>query len=82
MIRNQILALLRRLQGEHGLTYLLITHDLVSVEDFAAEVAVMYRGRIVEQGPAAQVMRDPQDAYVRSLLSARLDYPRLMRNDP
>ena len=71
-VRGQILVLLSRLQRAHGLTYLMITHDLASVEYFADRVAVMHRGRIVEQGRAADVIGHPRDAYTQRLLAARL----------
>jgi ABC-type microcin C transport system duplicated ATPase subunit YejF len=71
-VRAQILLLLARLQKARGLTYLMITHDIASVEYFADEVAVMYRGRIVERGATADVIGSPREAYTQRLLSARL----------
>lgn len=71
-VRAQILVLLTRLQKTFGLTYLMITHDIASVEYFADEVVVMYRGALVERGKTADVIADPRDAYTRKLLSARL----------
>lgn len=71
-VRAQILVLLGRLQRAHGLTYLMITHDITSVEYFADHVAVMYRGTIVEKGTTTQIINDPQEGYTRKLLSARL----------
>lgn len=71
-VRAQILVLLARLQKARGLTYLMITHDIASVEYFADEVVVMYRGRIVERGLTAEVIRNPRQDYTRRLLSARL----------
>ncbi len=71
-VRAQILVLLTRLQKTFGLTYLMITHDIASVEYFADEVVVMYRGTLVERGKTADVIADPRDAYTRKLLSARL----------
>ena len=75
-VQAQILALLRDLQLRLGLSYLFITHDLGVVAELAHEVAVMYRGRIVEQGPTAQVLREPVHAYTRRLLEA---VPKLRR---
>lgn len=69
-VQAQILNLLRRLQEELGLAYLFITHNLGVVEYLADDVAVMYRGRIVEQGPAEAVLTRPQDAYTQTLLAA------------
>lgn len=71
-VRAQILVLLTRLQKTFGLTYLMITHDIASVEYFADEVVVMYRGTLVERGKTADVIADPRDPYTRKLLSARL----------
>lgn len=71
-VRAQILVLLQRLQKAHDLTYLMITHDIASVEFFADEVAVMHHGRIVEQGRTADVIGSPREAYTQALLSARL----------
>ncbi|WP_029075959.1 ATP-binding cassette domain-containing protein [Kaistia adipata] len=71
-VRAQVLVLLAKLQKARGLTYLMITHDLASVEYFADEVLVMYRGSIVERGPTASVLADPQQPYTKRLLSARL----------
>jgi peptide/nickel transport system ATP-binding protein len=69
-VQAQILNLLRALQDRLGLAYLFITHNLAVVEYLAHEVAVMTGGRIVEQGPAAEVLRAPRHAYTRSLLEA------------
>lgn len=71
-VRAQILVLLTRLQKAHGLTYLMITHDIASVEYFADEVVVMYRGALVERGRAADIIANPGAPYTRKLLSARL----------
>ncbi len=69
-IQAQILNLLSDLQDEHDLTYLFITHDLSVVEYLADEVAVMYLGRIVEQGPAESLFDEPLHPYTTALLSA------------
>ena len=71
-VRAQVLVLLAKLQKARGLTYLMITHDLASVEYFADEVLVMYRGSIVERGPTASVLADPQQPYTKRLLAASL----------
>lgn len=71
-VRRSILNLLDTLQQELGLTYLLISHDLHMVSAHADQVAVMYLGRIVEQGPAGRVFEDPQHPYTQALLSATL----------
>jgi peptide/nickel transport system ATP-binding protein len=69
-VQAQILNLLKDLQDKLGLAYLFITHDLSVVEYLAHEVAVMYLGRIVEQGLVNEVMENPLHPYTNALLSA------------
>ena len=69
-IQAQVLDLLARLQRERGMALLLITHDLGVVADRADRVAVMYAGRIVEQGRAAAVLGAPAHPYAAGLLAA------------
>jgi peptide/nickel transport system ATP-binding protein len=69
-VQAQILALLRRLKAEMGLTVLLITHDLGVVAENATRVGVLYAGRLVEEGPVESVFRDPAHPYTRALLRA------------
>ncbi len=71
-IQAQIIQLLRRLRDESGLTYIFIAHDLGVVRDFADRVLVTYQGRVVEEGPTAQVFRHPRNDYTRELLAASL----------
>ncbi|WP_214104240.1 ATP-binding cassette domain-containing protein [Acrocarpospora catenulata] len=66
----QILTLLRRLQGKHGMAYLLISHDLAVVAAAAGRLAVMRDGRIVEYGPTAEVLAAPEAPFTRELLAA------------
>jgi microcin C transport system ATP-binding protein len=69
-IQAQILKLLKSLQARYGMALLFITHDLGIVRKIADQVCVMTQGRIVEQGPVAQVFDDPQHSYTQHLLSA------------
>ncbi|WP_425098697.1 ABC transporter ATP-binding protein [Tropicibacter sp. S64] len=71
-IQAQVITLLDNLQRELGLSYLFIAHDLPLVRDFAHRVVVMQGGRIVEQGPVAQIFDDPQEEYTRNLMAASL----------
>ncbi|MBN9034823.1 MAG: ABC transporter ATP-binding protein [Rhizobiales bacterium] len=69
-VQAQIINLLWELQRDMGLSYLFITHDLMLVENFADRVAMMYQGRIVEEGPAQEIWRNPQHAFTQSLIDA------------
>ncbi len=69
-VQAQILNLLKALQDDLGLAYLFITHNLSVVEYFAHDVAVMYLGRIVEHGEAAELLHNPRHPYTQALLSA------------
>ncbi|WP_159501824.1 ABC transporter ATP-binding protein [Microbacterium sp. 18062] len=70
LVQDQILKLLAELQSELGLTYLFITHDLAVVRVAADTVAVMERGRIVEQGTVDEIFANPAEEYTRRLLDA------------
>jgi peptide/nickel transport system ATP-binding protein len=78
-VRAGVLRLLEELKAS-GLGILMITHDLSTAARFADRIAVMYLGRIVEEGPAGEVVRNPQHPYTKALLSVvpRRD-PRLRR---
>ncbi len=67
-VQAQIIELLKRLQGELGMAILLITHNLGLVTDIGDRVAVMYAGRIVEEGPATEILTRPRHPYTRALL--------------
>jgi peptide/nickel transport system ATP-binding protein len=69
-VQAQILNLLKQLQNTLGLSYLFITHNLSVVSYLADRVAVMYLGRIVEEGPVGEILENPQHPYTRALLSA------------
>ncbi len=69
-IRAGILGLLRQLKRERGLALLLITHDLASARALADRILVLFRGRVVEDGPAADVVAAPVHPYTRALLGA------------
>ena len=69
-IQAQILKLLKSLQARYGMALLFITHDLGIVRKMADRVCVMTQGRIVEQGPVAEVFDNPQHSYTQHLLSA------------
>ena len=70
-VQAQILALLKDLQGKHGMAMLFITHDLGIVRRLADDVAVMQKGKIVEQaGPVSRIFASPQHPYTKMLLAA------------
>ncbi|GAA3579551.1 ABC transporter ATP-binding protein [Nonomuraea rosea] len=69
-VQAQIIRLLGELQREHGTALVLITHDMGVVADIADRVAVMYGGRVVEQGGAAEVYAGPAHPYTEALLGA------------
>jgi oligopeptide/dipeptide ABC transporter ATP-binding protein len=69
-IQAQILNLLSDLQGEFGLTYLFVAHDLNVVHHIADRIAVMYLGNLIEMGSGDQVILEPLHPYTRALLSA------------
>ena len=76
-IRGEILALLRSLVDERGLSIIAVTHDLGLAWNIADRIAVMYLGRIVELGAAEDVLADPQHPYTKALLSVVPEQERL-----
>lgn len=69
-VQAQIINLMKRLQDEYGLSYVFIAHDLSVVKHVSNRVAVMYLGKIVEEGPTKAIFQNPQHPYTRSLLNA------------
>ena len=69
-VQAQVIALLKDLKREFGLSYMFIAHDLGVVRDFADRVLVMYRGKIVEQGDTEQIFDRPQHPYTQELIAA------------
>lgn len=70
-VQKEILELLRRLQQENGMALLFISHDLALVRQLSHRVAVMYQGKIVEEGAAAALFSEPHEAYTRGLMACR-----------
>ena len=70
-VQLQIIELLARLRGEHGLTLILITHNLGVVAELCDRVLVMYLGRIVEEGPVLEIFDRPRHPYTVGLLASR-----------
>ena len=71
-VQARVLALLKQLQAELGLSYVFISHDMAVVEQVSHRIAVMYLGQIVEMGTREQVLGDPRHRYTRRLLEAVL----------
>lgn len=68
-VQTQVLELLQTLQ-QQGISLILISHDLAVVEHLCNQLCVLYRGEVVEYGPTAQVLQQPQHSYTRQLLAA------------
>lgn len=82
-VRAVLLDLMKRLQQEHGLTYLFITHDLATARYICDRIAIMYLGRVVESGTLDEVYGAPQHPYTRALLAAApVPDPRHRRSEP
>ncbi|SDF35213.1 peptide/nickel transport system ATP-binding protein/oligopeptide transport system ATP-binding protein [Lentzea fradiae] len=71
-VRARVLDLLRDLQRERDISYVFISHDLATVGLISDRVAVMYLGKVVEQGPTQEVLTNPRHPYTKALLSATL----------
>jgi len=72
-VQIQILLLIRELQEEYGLSVIFVTHDIGVAAEVADRIAVMYAGRIVEEGKVADIIRDPKHPYTKGLLGARVE---------
>ena len=72
-VQAQIVDLLRKLQRDHNLAYMFISHDLRVVKAMSHDVMVMRNGKVVESGPAAQVFEHPREDYTKALLAAALN---------
>ena len=69
-VQAQVLNLMKDLQTELGLSYLFISHDLAVVQYMADRIGVMYLGRIVEEGPAKEVVKNPKHPYTKALIDS------------
>ena len=69
-VQAQVLNLMQDLQAEFGITYMLISHDLAVVHHLCDDVAVLWQGRIVEQGPPDKLFRSPEHPYTQALVAA------------
>ena len=69
-VQAQVLNLMKDLQAELGLSYLFISHDLAVVQYMADRIGVMYLGRIVEEGPAKEVVENPKHPYTKALIDS------------
>ena len=65
-----MVSLLVKLQEQQKLGYLFITHDLATLHHLAHQVAVLHRGKLVEFGPATEVLKRPKDPYTKQLIGA------------
>ncbi len=81
VIQAQIIELLKELQTRFAVTYLFITHNLRVVRKLCRNIAVMYKGKIIESGPAEEIFRNPLHPYTKALLAAALDYRAVNHDD-
>ncbi|NNF81914.1 MAG: ABC transporter ATP-binding protein [Flavobacteriaceae bacterium] len=70
-VQKEIIALLKDLQAQTGMSIIFITHDLALVSEIADQILVMYQGKIVEQGNARQIFLEPEHAYTKALIGSR-----------
>ncbi|MBT8093089.1 MAG: dipeptide ABC transporter ATP-binding protein [Gammaproteobacteria bacterium] len=69
-VQSQVLNVIARLQREHGISFLFISHDLAVIQHVSDDVGVMYLGRLVEHASSVDLYRDPKHPYTRALMSA------------
>lgn len=81
-VQKMILELLLRIKEERHMAMIFISHDLAVIRDIADDVAVMYKGDIVEQGPAVSIFAAPQHPYTRGLLACRPNPEKLLKKLP
>ena len=84
IVQKQIMDLLDELRRRHGMAVVLVTHDIALAAERATSIAIMYAGKIVEQGPVEEVLREPLHPYTRALLGSvpDIDNPRWPRPIP
>jgi peptide/nickel transport system ATP-binding protein len=70
-VQKTILELLKKLQKKHGTSIIFITHDLGVIAQVADEIMVMYRGKVMEHGPADEILNNPKEPYTKGLLACR-----------
>ncbi|MFD2551597.1 ABC transporter ATP-binding protein [Bizionia sediminis] len=70
-VQKDIIILLKELQQTEGMSIVFISHDLALISEISNRVLVMYQGRVVEQGPAAEIFTNPQHIYTKALINAR-----------
>jgi oligopeptide/dipeptide ABC transporter ATP-binding protein len=83
-VQAKVLALIERLRESHSLAYLLISHNIAAVARLCEEIAVLYRGQLMEQAPSAELLRAPAHPYTKALLEAipSIDRPHRDRRRP
>jgi peptide/nickel transport system ATP-binding protein len=70
-VQKELIELLKKIQFENKMSILFISHDLTLISEIAQKVVVMYQGKIVEQGTAYEIFKDPKNAYTKGLIAAR-----------
>src|SRR5690606_2729124 len=81
-VQKEIIKLLKELQQETQMSIVFISHDLALVSEIADRVLVMYKGEIVEQGPTAEIFRNPQQTYTKALIASRPSLDERLKRRP